>query len=191
MSHLVDVGQLVAAPLQQHSPGTLVMMPTHTSSAAGPFWGLMFAGADEDDETINVMWLNGMPWNGADPAFYGMAVNRHQVGEWLALGCGSVRIEIDLSSGAGRARDEIRWDQAMGLIVATPRGRFLMGERPSRHTMFKGYHAVDLSAWTDAPNAHDDKPAEWFSRWNVVVDTARVPLILSFDARAKTATRAA
>jgi hypothetical protein len=189
MNHLVDACQLVAAPLQQHLPGTLVMMSTHTSSSAGPFWGLMFAGSDDEGETVNVMWLNGMPWNGADPAFYGMAVNRHQVGDWLALGCGGARIEIDLSSGLGRARDEMRWDQSMGFIVATTRGRFLMGERPGRQSIIKGYHAVDLTAWIDTPNAHDDKAAEWFSRWNVVVETPRVPLTLPFDARAKAAAR--
>jgi hypothetical protein len=190
MNHLVDVDKLVAAPLQQQSPGSLVIVPTHTSSSVGPFWGLMFAGSDDDGDTINVLWLNGMPWNGPDPAFYGMAVNRHQAGEWLALGCGAARVEVDLSSGAGRARDEMRWDQSMGFIVATASGSFLMGERPGRQSFLKGYHAVDLATWVDAPKAHDNKPAEWFGRWNVVVETRRAPLILPFDARAKTPARA-
>lgn len=191
MNHLVGVEQLVAAPLEQHAPGTLIMVPSHTLSAAGPFWGLMFVGADEDGETINVLWLNGMPWNGPDPAFYGMAVNRHRAGEWLAFGCGAARIEIDLLSGAGRARDEIRWDQSMGLVVATTRGKFLMGERAGRQSFFKGYHAVDVSTWTDTPDAHSEKPAEWFSRWSVVVEATRQPVIIPFDARATGAALAA
>lgn len=187
----IDAASLSANATAQHAPGTLILAPTQTSSHPGPFWGLRFDGADDDGEMHKVIWLNGMPWHGPGEPFYAMPTNLYRDGAALSVGCGRARIEVDLSSGVGGRRSDLNWHDAAGFIAITSRATMLVGAKKSRQLVDGGYYAIDLSTWADVPDAHNDDPAEWFSRWQVIVETAHAPFKIAFDARAKPEAKAA
>ena len=190
MNHLeIDASHLQPGALKAFDVGTLIMVPTETSTATGPFWALRFDVENADGVFPHVLWLNGMPWHGTESPFYGMPIGNSSYGDMRALGCGAARIEIDLSSGVGRSGREMRWDQSPGFIAVSERGNFLLGEKPGRNSIWGAHYAIDLSAWSEVVDAHRDAPIEWFSRWNVVIDAARGALVMPFEARSKSAAR--
>jgi hypothetical protein len=192
MSHLeVDARPLTAGKLQDFVAGTLVMVPTDTTSAAGPFWGLRFDSDGEEGIVRSIIWLNGMPWHGHDPAFYGMPVENSGYGNMHGIACGAARIEIDLASGIGRRAREMRWEQAAGHVAIGLRGSFLVGVKSRRETMWGAHYAIDLASWSEVLDAYRDTTVEWFSRWSVVIEGKREALVLPFDANAKVAAQAA
>ncbi len=191
MNHLVDISKLYAAPLGEHVAGTLVLTRSETSSSNRPFWGLRFDSVSEDGPVRCIMWLNGMPWHGHDPAFFAMRLDESGYGRLVGVGCGLAKIEVDLASGAGRAGQEMRWDRAGGFIAATPRGLVLVAGRSVRQSMWGGYYAVDPLVWSDVADTHREHVAEWFSRWSLIVEGARDPLAISFDATAEAVSKAA
>lgn len=188
MSHLhIDATQVLAGRLVDIAAGTLVMVPTETASASGPFWGLRFNSENEDGEARSLIWLNGMPWNGPDPSFYGMPIDGAGWESMNGVALGRARIEIDVTSGVGRKAREMRWDRAAGHVAVGSRGAFLVGEKSKRESMWGGYYAIDISAWTEVIDADRDAPVEWFSRWTVVIETKRGMTTMPFEARAMTA----
>lgn len=191
MSHLeIGAGQLQPGALTEFVPGTLIMVPTDTANALGPFWALRFDAENEDGAIPCVLWLNGMPWHGTESPFYGMPLGNSSYGDMRGVACGPASIEIDMSSGAGRAGREMRWDQSPGFIAVGERGTFLLAEKPGR-SMWGAHYAVDLGAWAEVVDAHRDAPIEWFSRWNVVIKTERGAVAIPFKARSKAAARGA
>ncbi len=190
MNHLqIDAGQIAAAKLTDFAAGTLVTVPTETSTVAGPCWGVRFDSVIEDGVARSILWLNGMPWHGPDPSFHGMPLDSSSsYGDMRGIGCGQACIEIDLGSGAGRQGREMCWDQAAGFIVAGLHGSFLIGAKSARE-MWGAHYAIDLATWTEVPDAYRGTTVEWFSRWNVVVGTKRGAVLLPFDARAKNVAR--
>jgi hypothetical protein len=192
MNHLqIDARELRSGALKNFVAGTLIMVPTETSSASGPFWALRFDTENEDGIVPSVLWLNGMPWHGTESPFYGMPLGNSSYGDMRGIAGGVARIEVDMSSGAGRAGREMRWDQSPGFIAVSDGGSFLLAEKPGRSSIWGAHYAIDLGAWNEVVDAHRDAPVEWFSRWNVVIDTARGAQAMPFDARSKGATRGA
>lgn len=192
MNHLqIDVKHLQPGKLTDFAAGTLIMVPTETLSATGPFWALRFDAANEDGVVPSVLWLNGMPWHGTESPFYGMPFGNNDYGDMRGVACGAARIEIDMSSGAGRAGREMRWDQSPGFIAVGEHGKFLLAEKPGRNSVWGAHYAIDLSTWDEVVEAYRNAPVEWFCRWNVVVETTRGALVMPFEARTKAATRGA
>ncbi len=192
MSHLdVDAGQLQPGALREFVAGTLIMVPTETANAPGPFWALRFDTQNEDGVVPCVLWLNGMPWHGTESPFYGMPLGGSSYGDMRGVACGLASIEIDMSSGAGRAGREMRWDQSPGFIAAGERGKFLLAAKPGRNSMWGAHYAIDLGAWAEVDDAYRDAPVEWFSRWNIVIQTKRGAVVMAFEARSKAAGRGA
>jgi hypothetical protein len=137
------------------------MAPTETTSAPGPFWALRFNSENEDGEVRSVIWLNGMPWHGPDPSFYGMPMDGTGWEGMNAIAFSRAHIEIDVTSGVGRKAREMRWDRAAGHIAVGSRGTLLIGEKSKRESMWGGYYAIDIAAWTEVADAHRDTPVEW------------------------------
>jgi hypothetical protein len=192
MSHLhIDANQKLAAKLTDLPGGTLLMAPTETASGSGPFWGLRFNSENENGEVRSVIWLNGMPWHGPDPSFYGMPIDGTGWESMNGIALGPAHIEIDVTSGAGRLAREIRWDQAAGYIAVGARGTFLLGEKSKRESVWGAHYAIDIASWSEVVDAYRDAPVEWFSRWNVVIETKRGTVVMPFEARTKAAARGA
>ncbi len=190
MNHLqIGARELRPGALKDFVAGTLIMVPTEAASAPGPFWALRFDAESEDGVLPHVLWLNGTPWHGAESPFYGMPIGKNSYGDMRGIACGAARIEIDMSSGVGRAGREMRWDQSPGFIAATERGFFLLAEKPGRNSMWGAHYAIDLAGWKEVVDAYRDAPVEWFSRWNVVIETAGAAQVMQFEARSKTAGR--
>jgi hypothetical protein len=192
MSHLhIDATQILAAKLVDIPAGMLVMAPSETTSASGPFWGLRFNINAEDAELRGILWLNGMPWHGPEPMFYGMPLDGTNWESMRGLACGRARIEIDMTSGLGRDAREMRWEKAAGHIAVSARGTFLLGEKSKRESMWGAHYAIDIGAWAEVEDAWRDAPVEWFSRWSVVVEARGSALAMPFDARAVVVAKAA
>jgi hypothetical protein len=187
----VDAHHLQAARLVDLPVGTLVMVPSETTSAAGPFWALRFNSENDDGELRGVIWLNGVPWHGSEPLFYGMPLDGTGWEGMTGIAFGRAHIEIDVTSGAGRQAREMRWDQAAGYITIASRGTFLVGEKSKRESMWGAHYAIDISAWTEVVDAYRDAPVDWFSRWSVVIETKRGTVVMPFEARSKAAARGA
>lgn len=188
MSHLhIGATQILAGRLVDIPSGMLVMVPTETASVPGPFWGLRFNSHSEDGEVRGVIWLNGVPWHGSEPSFYGMPIDGTGWESMSGVALGLAHIEIDVTSSLGRKAREMRWDRAAGHIAVGARGAFLIGEKSKRESMWGGYYAIDVSTWTEVVDAHRDAPVDWFSRWNVVVETKRSIATMPFEARSMSA----
>jgi len=186
----LDATQIHAAKLVDLAAGTLVMVPTEATSAAGPFWALRFNAEKEDGEVRGIIWLNGVPWHGPEPSFYGMPLDGTGWEGMSGIACAHAHIEIDMSSGAGRAAREMRWDQAPGYIAVGSRGAFLIGEKSKRESMWGAHYAIDISAWSEVDDAYRDAPVEWFSRWSILVETKRGAVTMPFEARSRGPARA-
>ena len=191
MSHLqVDARDLQPGALKDFATGALIMVPAEALSVAGPLWALRFDSENEDGVAPSVLWLNGTPWHGTESPFCGMPIGNSSYGDMRGIACGDARIEIEMSSGVGRAGREMRWDQSPGFIAATERGLFLLAEKPGRNSMWGAHYAIDVASWNEVVDAHRDAPIEWFSRWSVVIETARGAEVMQFEAPSKVAARA-
>lgn len=158
MNHLaIDARQFSVKTAIDHAPGTLLLCSTETDSHPGPFWALRFDGVDSTGTVAHdIIWLTGMPWHG-DPAFFGENLDRHRWGQTQVIGCGKANLEIDPNSGVGGGRrSDLNWDRAGGHIATTSRGSFLIGRKSDRITAWGGYWAVNLSDWTDVPDAQNE-----------------------------------
>lgn len=185
MNHLhLNAADLSAVPLKKMTARTLLMMPSSVAGAVGPHWGLRFDRTTEDDAAAMVLWLNGMPWNGADQAFHAMDITNHQVGDMPGIACGLVAITVDMASGVGGGRSDVSWGRARGYIAVTAAGTYLVGRTPSHQHAFSGYYAIDLATFENDRDAHREPVVEWFSRWQLTVGDAEKPFTLAFDARA-------